>query len=99
MPYVNIRITREGATAEQKARILPKMACGEEVWAQGWSEPNAGSDMAAIQATARRDGDHYVLRGQKTWASRGASRPAAVNASRHASRRSLAPHDASGPAM
>jgi alkylation response protein AidB-like acyl-CoA dehydrogenase len=48
------------------------MASSEEVWAQGWSEPNAGSDMAAIQASARREGDHYVLRGQKTWASRGA---------------------------
>src|SRR3990172_6143719 len=46
---------------EQKARYLPRMASGEEVWAQGWSEPNAGSDMAAIRATARRDGDHYVI--------------------------------------
>ncbi len=62
----------EFGTAEQKARYLPKMASSEEVWAQGWSEPNAGSDMAAIQTTALRDGDHYVLRGQKTWASRGA---------------------------
>jgi alkylation response protein AidB-like acyl-CoA dehydrogenase len=59
-------------TPEQKARYLPAMASSEEVWAQGWSEPNAGSDMAAIQTTALRDGDHYVLRGQKTWASRGA---------------------------
>ena len=62
----------EFGTPEQKARYLPKMATSEEVWAQGWSEPNAGSDMAAIQASARRDGDDYVLRGQKTWASRGA---------------------------
>jgi alkylation response protein AidB-like acyl-CoA dehydrogenase len=62
----------EYGTAEQKARYLPKMATSEEVWAQGWSEPNAGSDMAAIQASARREGDEYVLRGQKTWASRGA---------------------------
>jgi alkylation response protein AidB-like acyl-CoA dehydrogenase len=62
----------EYGTPEQKARYLPKMATSEEVWAQGWSEPNAGSDMAAIQASARREGDEYVLRGQKTWASRGA---------------------------
>jgi alkylation response protein AidB-like acyl-CoA dehydrogenase len=62
----------EYGTDEQKARYLPKMASSEEVWAQGWSEPNAGSDMAAIQATAVRDGDHYILNGQKTWASRGA---------------------------
>ena len=62
----------EYGTPEQKARYLPKMASSEEVWAQGWSEPNAGSDMAAIQTTAVRDGDHYVINGQKTWASRGA---------------------------
>jgi alkylation response protein AidB-like acyl-CoA dehydrogenase len=62
----------EVGTPEQKARFLPKMASSEEVWAQGWSEPNAGSDMANIQATARREGDHYVIDGQKTWASRGA---------------------------
>jgi alkylation response protein AidB-like acyl-CoA dehydrogenase len=59
-------------TPEQKARFLPKMASSEEVWCQGWSEPNAGSDMAAIQTTAVRDGDHFVVNGQKTWASRGA---------------------------
>jgi hypothetical protein len=61
----------EYGTPEQKARYLPKMASSDEVWAQGWSEPNAGSDMAAIQATAALDGDHYVINGQKTWASRG----------------------------
>jgi alkylation response protein AidB-like acyl-CoA dehydrogenase len=62
----------EFGTPEQQARYLPCMASGEEVWAQGWSEPNAGSDMAAIRATARKDGDHYVINGQKTWCSRGA---------------------------
>jgi alkylation response protein AidB-like acyl-CoA dehydrogenase len=61
----------EYGTPEQKARYLPKMASSEEVWVQGWSEPNAGSDMAAIQATAFVDGDHYIVNGQKTWASRG----------------------------
>jgi alkylation response protein AidB-like acyl-CoA dehydrogenase len=62
----------EYGTAAQKARFLPKMAASDEIWAQGWSEPNAGSDMANIQATALRDGDDYVINGQKTWASRGA---------------------------
>jgi alkylation response protein AidB-like acyl-CoA dehydrogenase len=62
----------EYGTPEQKARFLPTMASSEEVWAQGWSEPNAGSDMANIQATAIRDGDTFVINGQKTWASRGA---------------------------
>lgn len=61
----------EFGTPAQKAEILPKMASSEVIWAQGWSEPNAGSDMASIQATARREGDEYVLNGQKTWASRG----------------------------
>ena len=60
----------EYGTEAQKARILPKMATGEEVWAQGWSEPNAGSDMAAIRARADLDGDHYVINGQKTWSTR-----------------------------
>ncbi len=60
----------EYGTEEQKARILPKMASGEEVWSQGWSEPNAGSDMAAIRSTARLEGDRYIINGQKTWSTR-----------------------------
>ena len=62
----------EFGTAEQKARFLPPMARGEVIWAQAWSEPGAGSDMAAIQSKAVRDGDHYVITGQKTWSSRAA---------------------------
>lgn len=57
-------------TPEQKARFLPPMAAGEEVWAQAWSEPQAGSDLAAVAATARREGDAYVLKGHKIWSSR-----------------------------
>lgn len=60
----------EYGTPEQKARYLTKMASGEEMWAQGWSEPNAGSDMAAIRAKAVREGDEYVLSGQKIWSTR-----------------------------
>jgi alkylation response protein AidB-like acyl-CoA dehydrogenase len=57
-------------TDEQKQRFLPRIAAGEDIWAQGWSEPGAGSDMAAIRTKAIRDGDHYVINGQKTWSTR-----------------------------
>ena len=60
----------EYGTDEQKARFLTPMANGEVMWAQAWSEPNAGSDMAAITTRAVRDGDEYVISGQKTWSSR-----------------------------
>jgi len=62
----------EYGTDEQKARFLTPMAKGEVMWAQAWSEPNAGSDMAAIRSRAMRDGDDYVISGQKTWSSRAA---------------------------
>lgn len=60
----------EYGTDEQKARFLPRMAAGQDIWAQGWSEPGAGSDMAAIRTKAVLDGDHYVINGQKTWSTR-----------------------------
>ena len=60
----------EYGTPEQKERWLPKMATCEHMWAQGWSEPGAGSDLAAIRSRAERQGDHYVLNGQKTWSTR-----------------------------
>jgi alkylation response protein AidB-like acyl-CoA dehydrogenase len=60
----------EVGTPEQQDRFLPTMASSEIVWAQAWSEPDAGSDLAAISSRAVRDGDHWVITGQKIWASR-----------------------------
>jgi len=60
----------EYGSEAQKKKFLPRMASAQDVWAQGWSEPGAGSDMAAIRCKAVRDGDHYVISGQKTWSTR-----------------------------
>ncbi|RJX71495.1 acyl-CoA dehydrogenase [Vibrio sinensis] len=57
-------------TEEQKQQFLPRMASSDDMWAQAWSEPNAGSDMAAITSKAVLDGDEYVINGQKTWSTR-----------------------------
>ena len=57
-------------TSEQLDRILPKMATGEEIWAQAWSEPESGSDLASLRSTATRTDGGWLLNGQKIWSSR-----------------------------
>ncbi len=60
----------EFGTDDQRERLLPRMACGDDIWSQAWSEPDAGSDLAAIRSTATKVDGGWVLSGQKTWSTR-----------------------------
>ncbi len=60
----------EYGTEDQKRYFLPRMAAGVDIWAQAWSEPGAGSDMAAIRCKAIKESDHYVINGSKIWSTR-----------------------------
>ncbi|UGT53069.1 acyl-CoA dehydrogenase family protein [Nocardia asteroides] len=62
----------EHGTPEQLARFLPRMARADDIWAQAWSEPESGSDLASLRSTARRTDGGWLLNGQKTWSSRAA---------------------------
>jgi len=64
----------EFGTPEQQDRLLPRMAAAQDLWCQGWSEPGAGSDLAAVRSSAIRDDARggWLLSGQKTWTTRGA---------------------------
>jgi alkylation response protein AidB-like acyl-CoA dehydrogenase len=66
--WVGPAILRFG-TEEQKKRFVPRLLSGDDIWATGYSEPGAGSDMYNTQTRAVRDGDHYVINGQKVWTS------------------------------
>ncbi len=81
----------EWGTEEQKQTFLPRILSGEDRWCQGYSEPDAGSDLAGLRTTARRDGESWVLDGQKVWQTRARESNWIFVLARHRPRRTQAP--------